>query len=106
MFDITADDVFAVYELLKDKYPLVMTTAFAADDGFEEDCPLLMARAHGLILWLYECGGDFVLDVMDEAQTMGTHWHPYSVQVAAKDIAGFMDGKQDYAQYMRPLKQV
>lgn len=104
MFDITEQDVLAVYNHLKDRYDLVMTTSFAVDDGFEEDCPLLLAKAHGLVLWLYEWGGDFVLDVLDEAQTKGTHWHPYDVEDAVEDIIEFMEGKSDYD--LAPFEQV
>ena len=52
---------------------------------------------------LKECDGDFVLDIMDETQTKGTHWHPNDVVVAVKDIAGFMEGKTDYD--LQPFKQ-
>jgi hypothetical protein len=97
MFDtITVDDLFAVYEQLKDKYELTMTTSLAVDDGFEGDWPLLLAKAHGLVLWLYEWGGDFVLDVMDEKHTKGTHWHPVDVESAVKHVTEFMEGKSDY----------
>ncbi len=104
MFDITVDDVFAVYEQLKDKYPLEMTNTAAVDDGFEEDIPIIVGKAHGQIIWLYEYGGDFVMDVMDAEQTKGTHWHPIDVDMAVKDIAKFMEGKSDYKMY--PFKQV
>ena len=91
-----ADDVFAVFEQLKDRYPLEMTNTFALDMGFTMDCPILVGRAHGRILWLYMDGCDFVLDVMDEARTMGTHCHPADVEDAVEDIAAFMDGKGNY----------
>jgi hypothetical protein len=29
---------------------------------------------------LYECDDMFVMDVMDEEQTKGTHWHLYIVE--------------------------
>ncbi len=96
MFRITVDDVFAVYEQLKDRYELVMTTTIALDEGFTVDCPILVGKAHGQIIELYEHGGDFVLDVMDEAKTKGTHWHPCDVEDAVEDIAKFMEGKSDY----------
>ena len=96
MLDRTPDDVFAVYDQLKDRYELEMTTTTALDAGFTIDCPILVGRAHGQILWLYDDGGIFVLDVMDEAQRAGTHWHPYDVEDAAEDIAAFMEGKSDY----------
>ena len=102
LYPITVDDLFEVYAQLKDKHPLVMTTAFALDQGFTEDCPVLVGKAHGRILELYEAGGDFVLDVMDEAETKGTHWHPYNVERAVEDITEFMDGKADYELYPFP----
>jgi hypothetical protein len=38
----------------------------------------------------------FVMDVLNAEQTAGTHWHPYSIDDATKDIVDFMDGKSDY----------
>ncbi len=103
MFHITVEDLRAVYEQLKDKYNLVWTTTAALDEGFTVDCPIIVGKAHGQIIELYEDGGVFVLDVMDEAQTQGAHWHPNDVEGAVEDIAEFMDGKSDYEMY--PFKQ-
>ena len=89
-------DVLAVNEILKDRYDLTLTRSTAVDDGFTIDCPIIVAKAHGLILWLYSDGDVFVLDVMDEGRTKGTHWHPDDVESAVEDIAEFMDGKSDY----------
>ena len=36
MFDITVDDVVQVYEQLKDRYDLVLTTTSALDEGFTD----------------------------------------------------------------------
>ena len=93
MFD---EDVLAVYEILKDRYALTLTNSTTVDDGFTIDCPIIVAKAHGLTLWLYSDGDVFVLDVMDEGHTKGTHWHPDDVESAVEDIAEFMDGKSDY----------
>ena len=103
MFDITENDVITVYEQLKDRYELVWTNTGALNEGYTIDCPIIVGKAHGQIIELYEDGGDFVLDVMDAAQTQGTHWHPSDVESAANDIAEFMDGKRDYPMY--PFKQ-
>ena len=103
MFDITVEDVFAVYAQLKDKYPLTMTNTAALDEGYTEDFPIVVGKSHGQIMELYEYGGEFVLFVMDEAQTAGTHWHPQNIEYAKDDIAEFMDGKSDYKLY--PFKQ-
>lgn len=93
---ITVDDVFAVYDRLKDKYALTLTTTGALDESFTVDCPIIVGKAHGHILELYEDGGLFILDVMDEAQTMGTHWHPNNVETAVEDIVAFMEGTEEY----------
>ena len=37
MFGITVDDVVKVYERLKDRFDLVLTTTSALDDGFTID---------------------------------------------------------------------
>ena len=104
MFDISVDDVVEVYEQLKDRYDLVLTTTSALDEGFTIDCPIIVGKAHDQIIELYEDGGDFVLDVMDAEQTEGTHWHPNDVEGATDDIVEFMEGKSDYK--MSPFRQV
>ena len=99
MFDITVDDVLAVYEQLKDRYALILTKTSALDEGFTVDCPIIVGKAHSQIIELYKDGGDFILDVMDEEQTEGTHWHPNDVGGAIDDIVEFMEGKSDYRMY-------
>ena len=103
MFDINVEDLFAVYEQLKDKYEMILTTTAALNEGFTVDCPIVVGKAHSQIIELYEDDGIFVLDVKDEAHTKGTHWHPCDVEDAVVDITEFMDGKSDYDLY--PFKQ-
>ena len=93
MFD---EDVLAVYEIQKDRCDLTLTNSTTVDDGFIIDCPIIVGKAHGQILWLYSDGAVFVLDVMDEGHTKGTHWHPDDVESAVENIAESMDGKSDY----------
>ena len=102
-YDNCDDDLKVIYEQLKDRYPLVLTTSAALDEGFTVDCPILVGKAHGQILELYLDGKMFVMDVMDAAQTKGTHWHPNDVEDAVKDIVKFMDGKADYE--LTPFKK-
>ena len=92
----TVNELLAVYELLKDRYPVELTNTFAVDDGFTIDCPILVGRAHDQIIWLYDDGCMFVLDVQDAAKTKGTHWHPCDISEAVDSIAEFMEGKSDY----------
>ena len=90
------DPVYDIYEQLRDRYPLRMTRTTALDEAFTFDGPVLVGQAHGQILWLYEDCGEFILDVMDTARTMGTHWHPMDAEGAIADITTFMEGKADY----------
>lgn len=99
---ITDKDVLAVYERLKDEFALVLTTTTAWDDGFTVDCPLLVGQAHGQIMWLYAYEDTFIMDVMDEAKTKGTHWHPYTAEDAVRDMTEFLNGRTDYR--MEPFK--
>ena len=100
MLYITVNDVISVYKELENRYDLLLTSSSLLDEGFTVDCPVLVGKAHRQIIELYECGGDFVLDVMDEAKTMGTHWHPIDVEDAIKDIVEFMEGKSDYPMHL------
>lgn len=104
MYDVAATDLFAVYDQLKGKYDLVLTTTAALDEGFTIDVPVIVGRAHGKIVQLYNDGCDFVLDVMDAAKTKGIHWHPCDVSSAVEDIVEFMEEEKDY--HMYPFKQV
>ena len=95
-FYVSVDDVIKVYEQLKDRYEIILTSTSALDEGFTVDCPIIVGKAHGQIIELYEYGGDFVLDVMDSKQTKGTHWHHNDVESVISDIVEFMEGKSDY----------
>ena len=99
MFCMTDENVLEVYGLLKDRYDLVLTTTAALEEGFTIDCPIIVGKAHGQIIQLYSDGVEFVLDVMDGAQTQGTHWHPNDVEQAVAYIVEFMEGKDDYPMY-------
>ena len=96
MFDISIEDLRAVYEQLKGKYDLIWTTTAVLDEGFTADFPIIVGKANGLIIELFEDCGDFVLDVIDETHTKGTHWHPNDVESAVDDIIEFMEGKSFY----------
>ena len=107
MFDMTDNDLFEVYNQLKNRYDLILTTTSAlnreCDAGFTIECPILVGKAHGQIIELYVCDEMFVMDVMNDTQTKGTHWHPCSVKAAVKDIVDFMNGTCNYK--MQPFSQ-
>ena len=93
--DIYDQEVLQVYETLKDRYELCLINSFALNEGFTADMPVVVAKAHGLVLELYGAG-ILVLDVMDEEQTKGTHWHPYDAAQAVEDIIDFFEKKPKY----------
>lgn len=93
---ITEKDLLAVYEQVKERCGVILTTTDALDDGFTVDCPIIVGQAHGQSMWLYAYEDMFVMDVMDGEKTKGTHWHPHTVEDAVRDMAEFMDGKRDY----------
>ncbi len=100
--EITEKDLFAVYDRLKDRYALTMTNTLSAHECFRMDVPILIARAHDRVLWLYVDAGEFVFDVMDSTCTMGTHWHPMTVEQAVCDVTAFMEGTAEYPMYPLP----
>ncbi len=101
MSAITDHDVIFVYEQLKDRYDLSLTTTTAFDKDFTIDCPLIVGQAHGQIIELYAYEGMFILDVLNRDHTRGTHWHPYEIADAVRDIREFMEGRSNYK--MLPL---
>ena len=96
MFEFTDNDVLTIYNQLKDRYDVILTTTSLLDEGFTIDCPIIVGKAHGQIIELYVCDEMFIVDVLNDEKTMCTHWHPYSIDDAVKDISEFMDGRFDY----------
>ena len=66
----TEQDIFNVYEQLKNKYDLVLTTTSKLDEGFTVDCPIIVGKAHEQIIELYEWDGMFVMGDEDKEQLL------------------------------------
>lgn len=92
----TEQDIATIYEQLKDKYDLLLTNTSILDEGFTIHCPIIVGKAHEQIIELYVCDGMFVMSVMDDKKTKGTHWHPHEINDAINDIKEFMGGKSNY----------
>lgn len=88
--------LFEVYNQLKEKYSIKLTNTVDLNDGFSIDCPIIVAEAHNQLLYLYEYGGDFVLDVMSAEKTRGCHWHPFDAEAAVNDVITFIEGRTVY----------
>lgn len=67
MLYVTPEDVYTVYMQLKDKHPVYITNTTALNEaiaaGFSIECPILVGKAHGQIIWLYAYEDIFILDV-------------------------------------------
>jgi len=98
MFEVNAE-IASVYEQLKDRYDLVLTTTAELNEGFTIDSSVIVGKAHGLIFQLYDDGDMLVMSIMNEEKTMGTHGHPWNVEQAVEKITEFMEGICDYRLY-------
>lgn len=79
-----------IYSSLKEKYALEITNAFAVDDGFVEDLPLLYGKNGDRDFWLYDCGGDYVFSYGETGVSPREHTHPQDISEAIELITEFM----------------
>ena len=106
------NDIELIYDKVKDKYNLLLTNAFALDEGFEWDVPIIYGKSPSGKFWLYADedvpdphGLEFVFSVEYEKRTLfrkrlvkcHTHWHPQSIEDALDDVDKFMTGELDFS---------
>ena len=87
-------DVTAVYEILKDRFPLTLTHAFALENGeadYAEDFVMVCGTSAAGAFRLYDDGLYGVFDA-EKADGSYTHWHPTYVAEAVEDVIAFMQG--------------
>ena len=90
--------VVAVYEKLKDRFPLTLTHAFALENGesdYDGDYTMVCGTSSAGSFQLYDNGLHGVFDV-DKADGSYTHGHPESVEEAVEDVREFMQGRCKY----------
>lgn len=88
-------DLTAVYERLKDKYPLILTNTFSLPNGaedYQEDFMILCGESDTGAFQLYDNGLNIIFDV-DKADGTYTHRHPSSFNDVINDIINFMQGE-------------
>ena len=79
-------DVYAVYEMLKDRYNVNIDDSKAVNDGYSGHFPLLHGTAQNKEFHFYLYGGLFVLSC-ENSKGYHDHWHPLSVDEAVASIA-------------------
>lgn len=87
-------DVKAVFEILKDRFPLELTHAFALENGeadYDKDYAMVCGTSSAGTFQLYDNGLYGIFDV-DKAAGGYTHWHPSYVAEAVEDVIAFMQG--------------
>ena len=81
-------DIVAVYEQLKDIYPLVLTM----EPCYDYEIPVLSGQSSLGKFELWDDGLDILFEVTKLDGTY-THWHPLDADEAMADVREFMQGK-------------
>ena len=87
-------DLNKVYNQVKDKYPIILTNAYALDNGredYDEDYQILCGKSLAGKFILYDNGLDIVFDA-EKADGTYTHWHPIDAEETITDVILFMEG--------------
>ena len=81
-----------IYDKLKDKYDLELTTGLALNAGFDWNMKVLTGRSVLGRFYLYDNGANAILDYDTEQGIANKHWHPNDNAEALSYVASFMDG--------------
>lgn len=85
-------DLRFIYENLKGKYPLELTTGLALDAGFGWDMEVLTGKSVLGRFYLYDEGVHFILNYDTDEGLANRHWHPKDTAEALDYVAAFMEG--------------
>ena len=84
-------DLKPIYEQLKDRYDLTLTTGLAVDAGFGWDLPVLTGKSGKDTFYLYDNGANIILDYDTEKGLSDNHWHPADKEEAVQLVIEFME---------------
>ena len=89
------NDIELIYDKLKDKYDLVLTSTMALDDGYTIDVPVICGASEKGRFDLYkdESVGLFVFSVAPEKTEKHWHTHAIDMEGAIRLVDGFMGKK-------------
>lgn len=91
-------DLNTVYSEVIGRYPVILTNAYALDNGreeFDEDYQILYGVSSAGQFVLYDNGLDIIFDA-DKIDGTYTHWHPIDIEEAINDVILFMNGMSKY----------
>ena len=78
----------AVYEQLKDTYPIVLTM----EPCYDYEIPVLSGQSAAGRFELWDNGLDIIFEI-ERNDGSNTQWHPSDVNEAVEDVQNFMQGK-------------
>ena len=81
-----------IYDQLKDKYDLELTTGLALDAGFGWDMEVLTGKSILGRFYLYDEGCHYILNYDTEEGIANKHWHPEDTTEALELVVAFMGG--------------
>jgi hypothetical protein len=84
-------DPAAVYEQLKDMYPVVLIM----EPAYDYESPVLQGESSAGKFELWDNGLDIIFEIHKPDGTY-THWHPSDVAEAIDGVRQFMDGICNY----------
>lgn len=102
------NDIELIYEKVKEKAQVRLTSTAALEEGFTWDVPVICGETEQGRFWLYADedvpdphGLEFVFSVAYQKRTWlrkrsvlrYTHWHPQTIEDAVNDIHAFMTGQ-------------
>lgn len=80
-----------IFNRLRERFPVTLTTAFAVDDGFTEDLPILVGQTGTSDFWLYLYDDELVLSYGVPGQAHRDHSHPQSAAEAVRWLTDLME---------------
>ena len=81
-----------IYDQLKDKYDLELTSGLALDARFGWDMGVLTGKSVLGRFYLYDNGANIILDYDTEEGIAHRHWHPEDTAEALNYVVAFMEG--------------
>lgn len=86
-------DLQFIYDRLKDKYDLELTTGLALDAGFSWDVEVLTGKSILGRFYLYDEGCHCILNYDTEEGMCDKHWHPGDTAEALELVVAFMEAR-------------
>ena len=81
-----------IYDQLKDKFDLELTSGLKLDAGFGWDMEVLTGEGCLGRFYLYDEGVHYILNYDTDEGMANRHWHPEDTEEALRYVVAFMEG--------------